>query len=109
MIYRQGDIILKKISKEEFEKKGRELIPNKISQQFVIARGETTGHSHRLVDFEEAFILQDESGRFYLNLPVKARVIHEEHAPIELEDGYYEIWREQEYDYWKEESRRISD
>jgi hypothetical protein len=109
MIYRQGDIIFRKISKEEFEKKSRELTPNKISQKFVIARGETTGHSHRLVDFDEAIILQDRNGRYYLNLPQKARVIHEEHAPIELDDGYYEIWREQEYDYWERAGRKIID
>jgi hypothetical protein len=109
MIYRQGDIIFKKISEEEFKERAKKFKKKIFKNQFIVARGEATGHAHKLVDFEKIIVLQDTEGKFYLNLPQNTKLIHEEHLPIELESGYYQVLKEKEYDYFLEEIRKILD
>lgn len=61
----------------------------------VIAHGEATGHRHRIVS-PDAELYAHEQARFLLvRAPVE--LIHEEHAPIELRPGVYEVVRQREY------------
>jgi hypothetical protein len=90
MLWRQGDIYIESIHE----------IPQAavVQPDLVLAEGEATGHRHRIEDPRSA-ILFDDRGQLYLNITSsRARVVHDEHATIDLERGYYRVWRQREYD-----------
>jgi hypothetical protein len=90
-IYRQGDVLFKKI--EELPKKKRKL------ETDIIVRGEATGHAHRIANGTLFSSWQRGRGpQLYIKASKGARVIHEEHKEIELEKGLYEVIRQREYD-----------
>jgi hypothetical protein len=77
----------------------------------VLAEGEVTGHAHRVKPSNgaEAEMLEL-GGRIFLRiLGGDATVVHEEHKPITLPAGEYEIGRVLEYDYDAEEARQVAD
>jgi len=74
----------------------------------VIARGEATGHSHRL-ERSRGSLLYDPPpglttgqlpGLLYLTVPAgeSCTVGHAEHAAVVLEPGCYRLWRQREFD-----------
>jgi len=105
-IYRHGDIILKPIEKlpENLKVVSKE-------NEFVLARGETTGHKHLLVAEEPQSmeILQDKNGRYYLKFYKPVKLTHEEHKTLTIEPGIYEVFREREYDYFEDEINWVVD
>ena len=63
----------------------------------LLARGEMTGHSHRVADPATAE-LWESAGSLYLRVVGEsATVIHEEHKPIVLPRGTYKVWMQREY------------
>jgi hypothetical protein len=86
-IYRQGDILFKKIEK----------FPNKLKEKpdKVVAEGEATGHAHVLVNGALFELLTSEN--LYIKSEQNTRIIHEEHLPIKLESGNYQVIRQREY------------
>lgn len=92
--FRQGDVLLIKVDSlpELTEAVERE------DGRLVLARGEATGHAH-VVRERRGRLLQwrNSSNWTYLDLPVPAKVEHEEHAPIDLEPGVYRVLRQREY------------
>lgn len=73
----------------------------------ILAEGEATGHAHRLIggDFDVM-----KSDRMMLLIVRKEAILeHEEHGPITLGEGFYEIDRVREYDHFKEEARQVAD
>ena len=87
---RQGDILLTKIDDEIMQ-------PIKpVRGMLVLARGELTGHAHT-VPAEDASLLLDTSGGMILEVNRRTRLVHQEHAPIDLEPGAYEVSRQQDY------------
>lgn len=78
--------------------------------QRPLAEGEATGHTHRVEEPDQAELYEDEGGRILLRiLAGDVRVVHEEHAPVTLPAGDYEVRRVREYDHFAEEAREISD
>jgi hypothetical protein len=76
-------------------------------QHCILARGEATGHSHR-VEPGSAAVLYEDGDVMYLEVVAEgASVVHEEHAPIDLPRGTYRVWRQREYT--PEEIRRVID
>jgi len=94
--YRQGDILIEKINKLPYNLKPKE--------DLIIARGETTGHVHRL---DGGQVLVDIEGNLFLNLAQEQTLLHEEHKPIVLPPGKYRVIRQREYD--EKEIRTIED
>jgi hypothetical protein len=86
-IYRQGDILFKKIQK----------LPNQLKEKSdkVVAEGEETGHAHVLVNGAVFELLN--SKNLYIKSEQNTRIIHEEHLPIKLESGNYKVIRQREY------------
>lgn len=78
IVYQQGDVVLIKTEK----------ILGEVLDTKVVQEGEHTGHAHRLNEFGSVY-------RSEANLYVKAlkgaRISHEEHLPIEIEEGEYEV------------------
>lgn len=97
----QGDVILRKLdSMPEGESK---LIGRK---RLVLAHGES-GHSHVIEDDEAELIQVGE--RMLLKLAKAATVTHEEHKPITLTPGVWEVGRVKEFDWFAMMERQVVD
>lgn len=89
IIYRQGDVLLKKI--DELPKNKRKLKTD------IIVRGEATGHAHK-IRIGILFSSWEDGPHLYIKASKGAKVVHEEHEEIDLEQGIYEVIRQREYD-----------
>lgn len=101
-IIQQGDVLIKKIGINLDDMKK----VNKSTRGFVLAEGEATGHAHTTVDDIEMF---EKDGVMYITSKDEFTVTHEEHHPITVEPGTYEIGTVQEYDHFLEEARNVAD
>lgn len=102
-IYRQGDVLLRRVQ-EPTEPLTR--VAPDASGCVVLAHGEVTGHAHVLRD--AGVTLHDApQGRRVLHLLRGGRLLHEEHAPIALPPGWYEVRRQREYT--PEQIRTVAD
>jgi hypothetical protein len=88
-LYRHGDLLVQTA----------ESLPPDVRQlhHLVLAQGELTGHSHRIAERDSAVLYESPSGLFLSVTADKATMIHQEHGPIELDRGYYQVWRQREY------------
>ena len=77
----------------------------------VLAEGESTGHAHVVTcgACTDAELLELGDRVFLRIMGGDATVIHEEHGPVTLPPGEYEIGIVKEYDYDREESRNVID
>jgi hypothetical protein len=88
-MWRHGDVLIAAV----------EQIPQGAQRrpQLVLARGEVTGHAHRIAD-PQAAVLWETDGQLFLEVVAEsAMVTHEEHAPITLPRGIYRVWTQREY------------
>lgn len=89
--YRQGDVSIMAVN--SVPKQAR-----KVKGELVLARGELTGHAHRIVE-GKASLHQLATGALYLRVASKfAKLFHEEHEDIRLPKGDYEVRRQREFD-----------
>jgi len=97
-MYRQGDILLKKIK----------VIPEgaKPTTDDIILRGEATGHAHRIEN--GTIFTRSGTTQMYIEANTGAAIVHEEHSTIQIEAGFYEVIRQKEYDP-KVQSRPVED
>lgn len=91
--YRQGDVFLVRVSNLPA---GATLVPRDDKGRVVLAVGEATGHAHAIaapgVDLFEA------AGRTYLSVGGDCvTLLHEEHLPISIPPGDFEVIRQVEY------------
>ena len=98
----QGDVTLERL----------ETMPNGTPKiisrgRCVLAEGEVTGHAH-VIEETDAELIQI-GKRMLLKLDRQATLKHEEHGPITLEPGLYEVGRVAEYDYFAEMTRSVAD
>lgn len=89
MLYRHGDVLIQKTNE----------LPTGAEQRpgTILARGELTGHSHRIEDPSTVQLWQHNGEIFVEVLAEQARLIHEEHKPIVLSRGFYRSWMQREY------------
>ena len=93
--WRQGDIYFVKLDEEI---NSADSTPIKSG---IIAKGETTGHAHRVSQSSiAAGALLSLVGRsMFLRSPeVGTTIVHDEHGPIELPAGSYAVVLQQEFD-----------
>ena len=86
-MYRQGDVLIKKV--KELPKKSKKL------ETDIIVLGEATGHAHRIVN---GTIYRSNRNVRYIKANKGAELIHDEHGPIKIEPGIYEIVIQREFD-----------
>lgn len=99
-LYRQGDVLIRRIDGLPKQKAVKRA-------SGTILEGEATGHVHRIAELTQAEVLEIQDG-VYLRVGEKGvRIIHEEHAPITLPPGEYEVIRQREYS--PEEIRNVAD
>ena len=111
----QGDVWFRKVDGlPSGEMKQVEI--DKERNSVVLAYGEVTGHSHRIAETENAVLwevslgLEGNQEKIERYLEVKnatVSLIHEEHFPVSLEEGFYKIWIQREYT--PEEIRNVAD
>lgn len=113
--YQQGDVLLKVIN--SLPDTGTRAAPNCVLQE-----GETTGHKHQFLETEKVRVFWADgtellSGgdtimpgiRKYVQVLEPTALTHEEHKPIIIAPGVYEMDLVREYDYDKHEMRRVVD
>ena len=90
-MWRQGDVLIAAID--------HEIPPDAAPRRdAVLDQGELTGHRHRVEVPATAEVFEDAVGTLFLRVVAdQARIVHEEHGPIELERGVYRIWRQRAY------------
>ena len=88
-LYRHGDVLIGSVDAIPPDAKKR--------SNLILARGEITGHAHRIEDPKTAELFEHEGLLFLRVIAPVARLIHEEHKPIELAQGTYKVWQQREY------------
>jgi hypothetical protein len=73
----------------------------------ILARGEATGHAHRVLEQGAAVLYKGDDGDFLEVTADQATIVHDEHQPIALPRGTYHIWFQREYS--PQEIRRVVD
>ena len=92
--YRQGDVLLCAV--DQLPPAARP-VP-KDGDRVVVAFGELTGHAHAIAAAEAQMFEEKGSGRSFLVVGKGgARLCHEEHDPILVPEGNYELRRQREY------------
>jgi len=97
----QGDVVMVRLDKLPDGE-----IKSTTRKRLVLAHGES-GHSHVIEDDEAELIQIGE--RMLLKLTRAATVVHEEHKPIRLSPGIWEVGRVQEFDYFQHMARQVID
>jgi len=88
-LFRHGDLLVSTV--EALPAGARRL------RHLVLAQGELTGHSHRIAERGAAVLYESPQGFFLDVTGDVATLIHQEHGPIELARGFYQVWRQREY------------
>jgi hypothetical protein len=86
--YRHGDVMLERVVS----------LPASAKPQngAILARGELTGHSHRIAQASAAKLFLHDNQTF-VQILQPTSLIHEEHNAILLEVGVYRYWMQREY------------
>jgi len=98
--WRQGDILLRKIEKLPDGKRKKRATGH-------VLEGEATGHMHRILELEQAEVLEIGDGLFVSVGERGVSLVHPEHHTIELPSGDFEITRQREY--YPDEIRNVCD
>lgn len=101
---RQGDVLLVPIDE----------VPDQLQQvpleggRIILAHGEATGHAH-VIEGEAALLAEDleDLERRFLRVEEESELVHDEHDPITVPAGDYEVRRQREYS--PEEIRMVAD
>ena len=99
----QGDVLFNRI-----DQLPDGIVPvSKKSRGYVLAEGESTGHAH--VIEEDTVEMYEKEGTIYLCVKDFSTVTHEEHLPVMLDPGIYEIGIVIEIDPFSEQIRKVVD
>lgn len=100
----QGDVIITKL--EELPD-GDAVTVSPGVRGHVLADGEITGHAH-VIPSNHATMTRI-GAKLYITVLAPTRVTHEEHKPIYLDPGVYEVGRVREWDYLADMARTVAD
>jgi hypothetical protein len=99
--WQQGDVLFKmaELPKET---------PEKEIKDGIVAKGEATGHAHRvlLAPPIKLFLIKT---ALYLVALDGCVVVHDTHGAITLPPGTYQVSKVREYDHFLEETREVAD
>lgn len=88
-MWRQGDVLIVQV----------ESFPENVQKRpnLVLAEGEITGHCHQIKEADAAELLELDGILYLKVIAPSATLVHDEHNPITLDQGYYRVWRQREY------------
>lgn len=101
-----GDVVITRVADLPKDFKSGEIEPMK-----ALAYGEATGHIHQLqgepgVDFD---LRVNKTGKRHLQIVNPTMLKHQEHSPMLLQPGNYEIDIQREYDPFEKLTRSVID
>jgi hypothetical protein len=99
-LYRQGDVLFRFVKALPFGERKKRSTGH-------ILEGEATGHIHRIADLAAAEVLEINDGLYLSVTEEGVSIVHEEHDPIALPAGDYEVVGQREYS--PEEIRNVVD
>ena len=115
----QGDVLLLKVTEEEFYDNKNIQYTNKVhNHRAVLAEGEATGHYHAIYMedmLEDAGVTlckgteYDRQNRGVIVTGAPVELKHEEHDTVTLEPGFYLQRIVKEYDHISGITRRVAD
>ena len=114
----QGDVLLLKVTEEEFNKKNFSYQTSTHKERAVLAEGEATGHYHAIYMedmLEEAGVTLCKDSEYtstnggLIIEGASVELKHEEHDTITLEPGFYLQRIVKEYDHISGITRRVAD
>lgn len=108
----QGDVLFIPIPYNTVPKQTKPVDPK--NGRLVIAEGEATGHAHAILAAnagkeQSRLLITDDDKQMFLVNNASVDVFHEEHDIVTIPPGTWAIKGVQEYDYDKEQARRIQD
>ena len=92
VLVRQGDVLVVEAKRQE----GLRPLPRE-GGRVVLAHGEVTGHSHAIASKAAVFAINEQTQRRFLEVTRPVTLSHEEHSPIQLKAGSYEVVIQREY------------
>jgi hypothetical protein len=87
--HRQGDLLFVKVDSIPLDAKA--------VQDGIIARGESTGHMHRLIHGSKAALMVAAGIQYIMAMQEEINVVHEEHGMVVLPMGNWKVKRQREY------------
>ena len=94
---RQGDLLIKEIDK----------LPEGLTlKDNILALGEMTNHQHQMVG--DCKVMIDNKGNQFIQTEQECQLVHNEHKPITISKGLFQVIRQREYDI-KEGTRQVMD
>ena len=75
----------------------------------ILARGETTGHAHRVGTLDAAELYEMDGKMFLAVGENGVSIVHEEHHPVTLDPGNYEVHIDKTFDYSAKQLRNVAD
>lgn len=104
---RQGDVIIIQRSTDLPPAETMQEVPRD-GGRVILAYGEVTGHSHAILEADVTMYLPEGSSNIkLLDAPTGATLYHDEHDPIALPPGKYDVFIQTEYH--PTELRRVID
>mgnify|MGYP001167421511 CR=1 FL=1 len=102
----QGDVTLRRVS--QIPRAAKAVKPG--SRGIVLAEGEATGHAHR-VKARRGITLHKIDGLLFFENSTKTPAIveHEEHKPVSIPPGIWQVGQVREYDYLQQMERAVVD
>lgn len=102
---RQGDVLLRPLTETPAYKHRKRI------QDGIIARGEVTGHAHRLETLTEAELYDVGEGKqLLITGDGGVSIVHEEHGKVHAEPNTaYEIVIDREFDYSTRQAQAVFD
>ena len=92
--YRQGDVLLCAVDEIPLTA----MPAPSDGARVVMAFGELTGHAHAFAAHHARLFRDEPSGRSFIAIAEGgAALVHEEHDPIHVAEGRYELRRQREY------------
>ena len=102
MLYQQGDVLLESV---DALPQGASPVPRH-NERFALARGEATGHAHTVANDVEVLAL---GSALFCRAAAPFTVLHDEHKPITVPAGIYQVRRVREYDHFSDEALEVMD
>jgi hypothetical protein len=100
---RQGDVLVNRVAGIPREAKPKPLDKRGV----VLAEGEVTGHHHRIKDPGVCSLRAEGVAYDLLRIDEGGLLVHEEHGPIEIAPGAFEVRIQREHS-WSAEAEEVS-
>jgi hypothetical protein len=103
MLIQQGDVLISSVA--AIPSSAVSVKPS--GRGFILAHGES-GHAHVITDTPSVEMFKTDN-EIYLSVLKEITVTHEEHKPVTVEPGTYQVGKVREFDHFAEAAREVTD